>query len=505
MLYCPVVIFPLYMSRSNHGTKLAILGFVLIIFLFFIVLLQNQRLERYEHALQGAGQQRPIQDAASVFVSQFPADQYAALKREDRPSFGDVRNAAFYKGSVYLATLGSVVKFDAATGKILAFSNPALLPQPKHVAIQNDTLFVASGFEGAGVFQINLATGHIEAQYNETTGLGNTQNLEVYNDGTYIWVGTFRGVGRIDPKTHYVKFYSTAAELNSPCDWNGVNLHVRGTDVWAQVIAHATCSGAALHYNRTNGAWTQYNTATFAPMKNRIDFTHFIVSDIGVFAHYQIEFPGNITQQIKKFNPETGTWALIGSGTYNDQKSLALLSEKLPPEATYRDTIITQNENDQFTIKVKSDTSWITFPFNAAEISLQSITKNPIADNYLVMTPAGLGIMGPKDVAPHIVVSTRAVTYSTDDDLSFTADKKMLVVYNTYLSEMGGGDALHQFLVYDQTAQTGFGFTLPMGNLEEYQPLAANTLVQNGAKLILSNGHGTFEIDLTTKTVKLLK
>ncbi len=509
------VVFPHYLEGMQMKKLLALLFFVVACSSENDTTISSEQYKQVGDVDIGLNQKCSILDTTSIFVPCYPAAQYANMKSDDRPSFADVRNAAFYKGAVYLAAYGAIVKIVAnPSGKILAFSNPSVLLQPKHVVVQNDTLFVASQVEGVGVYQIHLPDEQTEAQYNETTGLKNTQNLELYKDGTYIWVGTFHGVGRIDPKTHAVKFYETASELNSPCALNNIRIHVRGTEVWAQVYAHAECSGAALHYDRANDSWTRYGVEAFDPTMERIDFLPFIVSDVGVFAQYQTEMPGVVSAHLRKFDPETDTWPFIANGNYNDQKSMDILNSKLPPKSTYSDSMITEeqvDQFDQFKIQINDGDDWESFHYSAAELSAKSITKNPIADNYLFVSHTGLYIMNPEDLIPQSAVSTHVLNYAYtyEFDLTFTADNKMLVVYQAYTGEEIPENIEHQFLVYDQTTRSGFGFALPMGNSEVYVPSVPTTLTYffyNGrdhgeTKLLFTNGYGSFEIDLVAKTV----
>ena len=153
----------------------------------------------------------PRQEAPVVSEGIFHADglrqHFISLTLDDLPSFADPGYhipVAVRKDFVFAAAEKHLIKYDL-TGKFVGMTYLEDIDCGNDLAVMGDDLFVACW--GKGLYQIDLTTNKIVYKFGLADGLSSLENLQLAVDGQYLWIGTFDGVTRLDPKTRQTQIY----------------------------------------------------------------------------------------------------------------------------------------------------------------------------------------------------------------------------------------------------------------------------------------------------------
>lgn len=435
---------------STPRSSKIVIGFFIVgcIILAAIAVSLNQRVGRETVAQK---QPAPEPTPPSLFLAQFPAEQFKADDNLKRPDFADLRSAAYLGGYVYLAAFNSVVKLDATTGAIVAYSDPLLLPGPKYVAELGGKLFVAT-FDH-GVYQINGATERIEYHYDITNGLQDIANLEVTSDGSSIWVSTYSGVARINPTTHVVDSYTDALVPGSACQQRAVAVEVIGGHVVATLTASSACAGGISIHNTTKNSWTYFGPQQIDPkLGERIEVGAIAPSanpnELYIVSH------DNKHEVIRKLDLATSIWTVVKTLGTSFDSSRAELDKMSPPE-NYAPFIFAGNPNERaLNIRVrKPDGTFTATPYEKIGYSFVG-TEDGV--NYFT-SARGLEAISTHDLAPHVLVTaSRFIPDVGAPRLFVSADKKFLLAYFADASAYDGSISAYKFIAYDKSKGEGF-------------------------------------------------
>ncbi|MEK7619147.1 MAG: hypothetical protein AAB416_02815 [Patescibacteria group bacterium] len=323
------------------------------------------------------------QNASDFFVNGILPQQFDSLTVQDLPNVSFTLNGTEvrkYKNDYFFISSWNfgrrLVKADAQ-GVITAINSPWIppkgvsedgydtpLPLLTGFEVIGDNLFVAASHQG--VYQVDLTTNTVTAVYGKEQGLQNLENMALATDGTNLWIGTFSGVGMLEPSSRTIRFF--ASELGLPCSQFSVKPSARRGEVFIEVTAHDGCSGGLSRYNASSGTWTPYSINAFSDKRGghperRIDFNKVIVSDQGIYAAY-----GGPTFILNKFNEATGRWDYVA--TESEKKDSGKFTAILPREESYRTLYAFNDINDtgeaeNFAIKEFINAAWKLIPLDA--------------------------------------------------------------------------------------------------------------------------------------------
>ncbi len=412
--------------------------------------------------------------AQNVFLSSVPTDDFQNLTLKDFPSTESLMppKAILWKDKVFVrSTLSHEVSYGPdileydLTGNLLAYTDKKILTcSPRDMAVSGDYLFVSC--MNVGIYKIDLVKNQVDYFYGEENGLKNTQNWQLTVDGETLWVGTFKGLGKIDIKTNEVEFYSGNELKGVDCmDTPATHVYARNGEVWATLTANAYCAGGASRYDSKNDQWTFYAVKDFKKRDlERVDFDQFLVSDNGVYAVYQDGGPDFET--LAKFDSQKKVWDIVYQTEYDrfkeDVSQYLYPTYKfyegglkyLPPRETYDSVNIEIGEKD---VKVEHlyvfyGAKWIEVPFIFEEYV--DITR--IDDVYYLLSNLGMDEFTELDKFPKTVATSDNI-FMLDRSKSFsTEDKKYVGFFSIDYSEMGGGNNAYGIGVYNVQDKTFF-------------------------------------------------
>ncbi|MBT7736681.1 hypothetical protein HN709_03250 [Candidatus Peregrinibacteria bacterium] len=425
-----------------------------------------------------------------------PVDDFQNLTLKDFPSVqsGNLPEAVLWNDKIFvLSPLSQMVPFGPdileydMRGNLLAYTDKSILEcSPNDIANIDDYLFISC--MNVGVYKIDLVENQVVSFYNETNGLNNTQNLQLSADEGTLWVGTFKGLGKIDIKTDKVEFYGS--ELGGNCsDEPTIRVFAKNGEVWVTIIAHANCAGGASRYDSANDQWTFYSAEAFDQKNSeRIDFGQFIISDDGVYAVYQDGGPDFET--LSKFNAEKGTWEIVYQAPYVDFNSN--LSEYLPPRETY--SFVDVDENYRETKSVEIYTSkWIEVPLPVKEY----VDLALIDDTYYLLSNEGLDLFTRDDKLPISIAKSDSL-FSMNKSKLFSAvdaDKNYIGFFSIDYSEMSGDNYAYGVGVYNIQDKTFFDDKLVMDDLLEVFGENSPSLGVDFENLEFVHGSGEVKIE----------
>lgn len=450
-----------------------------------------------------------VPDSQNVFLSSVPVDNFQNLTLKDFPAIEYMsQKAVLWKDKSFVLSFLSqevpygpdVLEYDLK-GNLLAYTNKEVLTcSPNDMAVSGDDLFVSC--MNVGIYRIDLVKNKVVYFYDEKNGLKNNQNLQLAVDGNTLWVGTFKGLGKIDIKTNEIKFYGQELRGVDCVDMPTTQVYARNGEVWVTLTAHAACAGGASRYDSKNDQWVFYGVKDFNKRDlERVDFEQFLISDNGVYAVYQDSGPDFET--LSKFNVEKNVWEVVYQDGYED--SYNGLSKYLPLRETYSLVDIKIGAEDwKTTLSVFYVAKWVEVPLVLKEY----VDLVHIDDVYYLLSNVGIDVFTKIDKFPKTVAASDDIFTVYKSKLFSTDDKKYVWFFSIDYSEMGGGNNAYGIGVYDIQNKTFFDARLVAS---EFSKVFGETFVGTGVsfenlQFVYSSGEikipvdgGEFVIDLNNK------
>jgi len=377
--------------------------------------------------------------AGSIFHTKGLSEKFAKLTQEDLPSYQDPRGRipiASWNGSVYAAAQQHVVKYGL-DGKFLGMTYLEDLDCANDLAVMGDSLFVACW--GKGLYEINLETEKIVYKYDASNGLLNLSNLQLVPTDSYLWIGTFGGVARLEQATHEMKFYRT--ELGIPGEIFSTRIVAENGQVWALVGANAYTPGGAALYDEQMQTWKAYVTKDFKTKDlTRIDFNGFVVTESAAFALYQDEGPDDTI--ISRLDFGQPKWQVVARGGY---EPMGVQFKDLTGFASYsQERANTLFDGGKWKVRVMVKNKMVSIPIDAENY----LTMLKYGDEaYYFITMAGFQVLMPQDVMPRTIPSDFK---SADiNRLLRSPDGRLVIASSIARSDYDGTLGDIQVLVYD--------------------------------------------------------
>lgn len=407
-----------------------------------------------------------------VFLSSVPTDDFQNLTLKDFPIveyrspkvilWNDKLFVRSYRS--YEAPYGpDILEYDL-NGNLLAYTDKKILTcPPNDIAVSGNYLFASC--MNVGIYKIDLVKNKIVYFYDGKNGLENTQNLQLAADEGTLWVGTFRGLGKIDIKTDKVVFYGNEIMGVVGADLPNTHVYARNGEVWATVLASSGVSGGAARYDSENDKWISYTVKDFKKRDfERIDFDQFFISDDGVYAIYQDNDPDNET--LAKFDSQKKAWDIVYQAKYEEfeenvsqylypiYKFYEGSLKYLPPRETYASIDIEADKQNGKIVHVYAfyDAKWIEVPF----IYKGYVDAIRVDDSYYLLSNIGIDEFTKADKFPRTIAVSDNIFTTDKSKLFSTDDKKYIVFFSINFGEMGGEDNAYGIGVYDIQNKTFF-------------------------------------------------
>lgn len=440
---------------SAHNKKNTLLKILLVIvflaiagFIWIFITTRTQNISTTKKATTVLPEAKGVvEDFFKTGVNNISLPQ---VKLNNLPNTKDVRGVAEYKGHVWLSGDGSIVEFDPSSHTIVRYSDPTQANCDSNLVIINSYLYVPCHMYGAleqkdendnpvyGIYKINLKTFTVEKVFTNKDGLRNQQNYRIYADDSYVWIGTFEGVGRIDTRSDTVVFFQNELGI-SGTHFSISTILVDKDYVWVYVTANTYSTGGVALYNKETQTWTPFGPKELKmdSSDNRIDL------DWTSYGYAIKKIPGGI--QIAFPDGENETYYLLGENQYfyatgeweklprtlessgpNSEVSDNYLQEKYLPDRDY-----TRNDEKGFAQIYDPKTNKQKYIVNGrAFLAIYDMVNSK---RYLI-TSSSIDVLTQSAKLPKIVLETgRDIDTSrprpTETDISFHAPKKGSVAF----------------------------------------------------------------------------
>ncbi len=421
----------------------------------------------------------PFEDA--MMVEDFPDSE--------RDGFGEA--AVVWQDRLFVKSTHHIFEYDWE-GNVLAYSDSALVPMARDMALIGDSLFVASWEEG--IYEVDLASNRVVNFYDAEDGLENVQNLQFAVDGETLWVGTFQGVARIDTATDEIRFYEE--ELNVEGSTFSSDVFAHDGDVWATVRANANSEGGASHYDAKTDTWTAYGPSAFMTdaSAERVDLMNFTVSDEGVFVTFQENGPSH--EVLQKFDPAQDTWNTVFESSA--ETFMLMLPSKLPARESYSSS---HYDDTAQTVSIFDDGIWKIIP--APTKTYAAIVHE--GEVYYLLSSSGIERFSKGDSFPEVIVESQVTVgpdSSTSSTFFITEDRRYLVFFVAEINQMPGAWMYAEAGVYDLNTSIFSEAFLDLSTLS-YEELPASDFVFPAGQTQFPFGKHQMVLDLDSKSLTL--
>ncbi len=426
----------------------------------------------------------------AVFLTSVPFED--AMTVEDFPNSerdGSGEAAVVWQDRLLVRSTSHIFEYDW-DGNLLAYSDSALVPMARDMALIGDSLFVASWEEG--IYEVDLTSNRVVNFYDAEDGLMNVQNLRFAVDAETLWVGTFQGVARIDTTTDEVHFY--ADELNVEGSAFSAAVYANGGDIWAEVYGNSYSEGGVSRYDSKTDTWTAYGPTAFMGDRwsaQRVDFLSFIVSDEGVFAAFQENGPAH--EVLQKFDPAQDTWNTVFESSA--ETFMSILPSKLPARETYSSSYY---DDIAQTVSIFDGGTWKTI--SAPMKTYASIVHE--GDAYYLLSSSGIEQFSKGNSFPEVIGASDLMFGFNPPAFFITEDDRYLTFFVPKMNEMAGSWAYVDAGAYDFQTSNFFSTRLDLSALS-HEELPASEFVFPDGQTQFPFGTHQMVLDLNAHTLTL--
>lgn len=442
--------------------------------------------------------------------------------------------------SLWFTGIVSIVEYDTKNGKLVSYSDPKrancgggdmlLVNGFIFAACRIDNIEDAFGttrvldtklFTGHyGIYKINPSTHQVEYIFSKADGLLNGYNYRLYEDGDYIWIATFNGVGRINTLTNKVDFYTEELGFKTSSraiTYSVYPIIVDKDYVWAWGISSVESQGGIAMFNKATSKWKAFGPTDlqeYEPVRVDLESSRKGSAIKLIPGGIQIAFrDGDIGQfdrlVEKQYSYASEKWVKISeqpaTGKYYEKVSKYLESAYDYPSSDFERI----NQNGLFQLREVS--SGRVYELDGRD---NYILSPVIADKRYILTNGSIDVIDNVSDFRQILVKLgeRIDAYSSygdlegyDDLVKFLINPESLlaVVLDSACGGMDCGDTQSAWLIDLKNRKLVKKYTKSDGLPRGYLFIQELSIDKDGDLLIIKdkNGKSVFDINIKTQVL----